>query len=198
VTPDNNFFFVHGGCSNAGGRLNDLWRFDLANRSWLKLANAPGPGRGGPALCYHEGKLYRFGGFDGKREIGGSVDVYDLEKDEWAVDDSEIVPPPRSVCALVPVKAQGKGWMLVTVGGEGRPSGKGHEAAGKFWDDVWAYDVVNGGWEKAAVDGEDLGSRGWFAAAPRAGGEEGFVIHGGIGEDNERIGDALAVELNVN
>ncbi|CAK7269887.1 hypothetical protein SEPCBS119000_003800 [Sporothrix epigloea] len=50
-------------------------------------------------------------------------------------------PGNRSVSSLEAISA-GSGWeYLILALGERSPSGSGHEAAGKFWSDVWAFQV---------------------------------------------------------
>lgn len=79
-------FFVHGGCLADGERTNDLWAFDVRTRTWTELPAAPGPARGGAAICISKSRLFRFGGFDGQNELGGQIDFLHLEVETF--DDS--------------------------------------------------------------------------------------------------------------
>ncbi|CAF9924786.1 MAG: hypothetical protein GOMPHAMPRED_003708 [Gomphillus americanus] len=151
---------IHGGCL-AQGRTADIWSFDVKARFWSKLPDAPGPARGGTALAISRSRLYRFGGFDGEKEIGGQIDFIDLAKDvfddkggrgEYSVTlksgkwDSISIPPghgpePRSVAGLHPITTgQGRNYLVLVLG-EKTPSSSGHESAGEFFDDVWAFQV---------------------------------------------------------
>ncbi|KAI0479738.1 hypothetical protein F4859DRAFT_513238 [Xylaria cf. heliscus] len=76
-------FVVHAGCLADGTRTSDVWAFDVHARTWKQLPDAPGPARGGTALAIAKGRLYRFGGFDGERELGGQLDVLQLALDEF-------------------------------------------------------------------------------------------------------------------
>ncbi|KAI0521839.1 hypothetical protein F5B22DRAFT_505935 [Xylaria bambusicola] len=76
-------FFIHAGCLADGTRTSDVWAFDVHARTWKQLPNAPGPARGGTALALAKSRLYRFGGFDGTRELGGQLDVLHLGLDEF-------------------------------------------------------------------------------------------------------------------
>ncbi|KAI6784214.1 Epithiospecifier protein-like protein [Emericellopsis cladophorae] len=78
-------FIVHGGCLANGERTNDMWAFDVRTRTWTELPAAPGPARGGTAICISKSRLFRFGGFDGQNEIGGQLDFIHLEVE--AFDD---------------------------------------------------------------------------------------------------------------
>lgn len=72
-------FFVHGGILASGDRTNDIWAFDVRARTWTELPAAPGPARGGSAICISKSRLFRFGGHDGEQEIGGQLDFIQLE-----------------------------------------------------------------------------------------------------------------------
>ncbi|KAI1476240.1 hypothetical protein F4774DRAFT_243165 [Daldinia eschscholtzii] len=76
-------FIIHGGCTADGGRTGDVWAFDVRSRTWKELPAAPGPARGGAALALAKSRLYRFGGYDGKEELGGQLDVLELALDEF-------------------------------------------------------------------------------------------------------------------
>ncbi|KAI4249303.1 MAG: hypothetical protein L6R40_000761 [Gallowayella cf. fulva] len=153
--------FIHGGCT-ASGRLNDLWGFDVAARTWSPFPDAPGAARGGSSLTFTQNRLYRFGGFNGKVELGGQIDYLDLNtitfddqggKGELAVVSAtgkwETVPSipaspmpgNRSVAGLQPVTTgQGRNYLVLFLG-EKDASSKGHEGAGRFWDDVWSFQL---------------------------------------------------------
>ncbi|CEJ91666.1 hypothetical protein VHEMI07364 [[Torrubiella] hemipterigena] len=159
-------FIIHGGCLAGGDRTCDIWAFDIASRKWLEIPAAPGPARGGTSITIHQSRLYRFGGFDGKTEIGGQLDFLDIEtemfedgrrktegvirpKGGWqsvvatseASSDGEVDawPSPRSVSSLEVVPVPGGRDYLVVSFGETAPSSEGHAGAGKFLRDIWAY-----------------------------------------------------------
>ncbi|CAJ2502866.1 Uu.00g102600.m01.CDS01 [Anthostomella pinea] len=76
-------FIIHGGCLADGSRTSDVWAFDVRSCTWKELPSAPGPARGGAALAIAKSRLYRFGGFDGEKELGGQLDVLELSLDEF-------------------------------------------------------------------------------------------------------------------
>ncbi|MCJ1438583.1 hypothetical protein MMC27_007973 [Xylographa pallens] len=152
--------FVHGGCP-ASGRLADVWAFDVAARTWMRYADAPGASRGGPCLTFTQNRLYRFGGFDGEHEIGGHVDYLEVAvntfndkggqgelsvfaSSQWktiSFPEGMQSPGNRSVAGLHPITTgQGRNYLLLFLG-ERDPSSKGHEGAGMFWDDVWSFQL---------------------------------------------------------
>ena len=163
-TPDleaHGTIFIHGGCP-ASGRLADLWSFDVAASSWSKYPDAPGPPRGGPTLTLAQSRLYRFGGFDGKSELGGQIDYLEislptfddqsgkgelslsLRNGKWesvVFGKDSAGPGDRSVAGLHPITTgQGRNYLILFLG-ERDASSKGHEGAGKFWGDVWAFQL---------------------------------------------------------
>ncbi|MCJ1367272.1 hypothetical protein MMC16_006404 [Acarospora aff. strigata] len=165
-TPDeeaHGTIFIHAGCL-ASGRTSDTWAFDIASQTWSQYPEAPGPARGGASLTFAQNRLYRYGGFDGERELGGQIEYLDLlvatfndqsgkgelaltprsgkwETITFAADADAPVPGNRSVAGLQPVNTgQGRSFLLLFLG-EQDPSDKGHEAAGKFWDDVWSFQL---------------------------------------------------------
>lgn len=250
-------FFIHGGCLANGERTNDIWAFNVHTRQWSELPSAPGPARGGSAICISKSRLFRFGGFDGEREIGEQLDFIHLEVEtfddkgakgevsirarggwqtilennvdasstEIPIEPAQKWPAPRSVASLHNVTI-GNGYeYLVLAFGEGSPSAEGHEGAGKFFSDVWLFQVPPLGMTSASVtaamwqamgrktgegkwtrvdltaedddndDGEPV-ARGWLASAPLGELEENSIlIWGGLGENNQRIGDGYILRL---
>lgn len=190
-------FFVHAGCP-AKGRLSDLWKFDVDERSWTQAPDAPAPQRGGTSIAYSSGKIYRMNGFDGTTEQGGSIDVFDISANTWSTEtfkaDGNDGPEARSVCVLLPVHL-GRKDKLLTLFGERDPSSLGHAGAGKMLSDVWIYDITEKWWTQLHPEGPSghPDPRGWFDADviknPNSSGNDSVVIHGGLGEDNERLTD---------
>ncbi|EMT63349.1 Nitrile-specifier protein 5 [Fusarium odoratissimum] len=250
-------FFIHAGCLASGERANDIWAFNVHDRTWTELPAAPGPARGGSAICVSKTRLFRFGGFDGQSELGGQLDFLHLEvetfddrgtKGEVAVrarggwqtilesdpnadsteihaEPAQIWPEPRSVASLEAITSGAGYEYLVLTMGERDPSSEGHEGAGKFLNDVWAFQVPplgmtaasvtaamwqavgrktgEGKWTKLDLEPYDddnsdemPAARGWLASAPMGELEEsGILIWGGLGEDNERLGDGWILRV---
>lgn len=158
-------FFIHAGCP-ATGRTNDIWGFDVASRTWKEFPKAPGNPRGGTSIVAAGNKIWRYGGFNGQGEEGGQVDVIEFVVDTF--DDNVVVggpqeeialsaagdwrtmdfkekhlefPGARSVSGLHVVNAGMGREYLILIMGEREPSTDGHNAAGKFWTDVWAFQL---------------------------------------------------------
>lgn len=191
-----NTLYVHAGCPESG-RLSDLWAFNVVSRAWTELEHAPDPPRGGTSIAFSNKKLYRMNGFDGKQEQGGSVDVYYPIENRWASisykPDGQDGPTSRSVGALVAVEILAKEY-LVTLFGEHNPSSLGHQGAGKMLGDVWAFDINEKAWnEVKIVSGNLPTARGWFDADLVD--VDKILVHGGLDESNERLGDVWALSL---
>jgi hypothetical protein len=139
-------------------------------------------------------------GFDGIREQGGTLDVYAPDAYTWSSifyePDGVSGPEPRSVSALVAVKVHGKDFLL-TLFGERDPSKLGHAGAGKMLGDVWAFDLECEKWCKVKSNGNVPCPRGWFGAdvVQEGNGNHGVVVHGGLAEDNSRLGDVWKLQF---
>ncbi|KAF5380288.1 hypothetical protein D9757_007978 [Collybiopsis confluens] len=190
--------FIHAGCPEKG-RLPDVWTFNLDHNKWSRLPDAPSAARGGTSIAYHSGILYRMHGFDGQKEIGGEIDTLDVQSGKWTTTtsftaDGINAPEPRSVSALCILDG-----YIVTLFGETDPSALGHAGAGKMLGNVWAYSLQAKKWTKMDWEGEGPKPRGWFAAdlVPGGGkdGKSAVVVHGGLAEDNSRLGDIWKLEL---
>lgn len=181
-------------------RFNDTWAFDVASRTWKQLPDGPAPPRGGPAVAFAQGKLWRFGGFDGNRELGGQLDFLDMRAPrEWSsvpVPDGQ-GPGPRCVAGMQLMTAAGGREYLVVFGGERAPSAQGHAGAGRFWGDVWAYALgEEAGWRQVETDDtEKMGERGWFASAGGIRGGSAVLLWGGLNAQNRREDDGWLLSL---
>ncbi|KAL8939408.1 MAG: hypothetical protein Q9216_003373 [Gyalolechia sp. 2 TL-2023] len=153
--------FIHGGCT-ASGRLKDVWGFDVAARTWSPFPDPPGEARGGSSLTFTQDRLYRFGGFDGKVQLGGQIDYLDMvtttfhdqggrgelavtsATGKWqtvAPESSSPMPGNRSGAGLHPVTTgQGRNYLILFLG-EKNSSSDGDKGVGKFWDDVWSFQL---------------------------------------------------------
>lgn len=196
-----NTIYIHAGCPEKG-RLSDLWSFNVESATWTELPAAPPPARGGAsiAVCRRRRKLYRMNGFDGTAEQGGAIDVFDLDAHAWTTipfnPDGRNGPEPRSVGALVVVKVEGKDF-LVTLFGERDPSSLGHAGAGKMLADVWAFDLAREEWTRVKTGDDAPAPRGWFGAdvAQDQSGKDAVIVHGGLAEDNSRLGDVWSLQF---
>lgn len=204
--------FIHAGCPKTG-RLNDLWAFDVASRTWAELPEAPGKPRGGTSLAISNDQkiVYRFGGFNGQGEEGGQIDYLHLDLGEarlsakggWDsfvfAEENTARPGNRSVAGVQAItsKADGQDYLIVFLG-ERDPSSQGHAGAGKFWSDVWSFPLSATGerkWEEVRVEGTEgvPGERGWFPSVTSDNGE--IVLWGGLNGLNERLDNGWILKI---
>ncbi|WVW85903.1 hypothetical protein I302_107941 [Kwoniella bestiolae CBS 10118] len=207
-TTSDKHLIVHAGCGDSStGRLKDTWSFEVSTSEWSKLPGAPGDSRGGSSIAILGDSLWRFGGFNGKTEVGGTIDYlnYLAPQPEWKSitfgdlaglgrDDSTQLassassPGARSVAGLQAVNGR-----LIVIGGEGKPSlTGGHDAAGNFWDDIWSFDPAEETWVQLNP-WESMEARGWFPSDVTEDGA--IVVWGGINSKNERLGDGWVLRL---
>ncbi|KAK3325829.1 hypothetical protein B0H66DRAFT_140209 [Apodospora peruviana] len=66
-------------------------------------------------------------------------------------EEEDVWPGARSVAAMGAVTVGGGREYLVLIMGERDPSNDGHNAAGKFWDDVWTFQVSAQGGTAASL-----------------------------------------------
>lgn len=206
--PELGKIFIHAGCP-ASGRETDLWSFDIQSKSWTKLDNAPAAARGGPGFTYALGKLWRYGGFDGKNEIGGQLDYIDISRDseetaaKWqsVKFDEGKCPGARSVTGLQVVHIKDEPFLVAYLG-ERDASNLGHAGAGVFWNDIWALaltregEIASESWEKCEIEskGEELPERGWFASDLV--GKDQVLVYGGLNARNERESDGVLLSFS--
>jgi N-acetylneuraminic acid mutarotase len=200
ASDGNETIYLHAGCP-AQGRLSDLWSFHLPTHRWKELEPAPGPPRGGSSTTFSGEQLYRMNGFDGTTEQGGNVDIYDINAGTWSsfpfTPDGNAGPEPRSVSCLLAVDIHGNS-SLVAMFGEQDPSSLGHEGAGKMLGDVWVFDIKSETWKqvRAHPGEEEPAARGWLGAdVVRDSTKAAIVVHGGLNESNQRLGDVWLLEI---
>ncbi|KAK6348114.1 hypothetical protein TWF718_005929 [Orbilia javanica] len=196
--------YIHAGCPESG-RLSDLWSYSPKENVWVKLPDAPGVSRGGSSIsCFEESQsrttnIARMNGYSGTEEVGGIIDIYSPHTHSWekvVFEPNGIEGPgPRSVGTLLTVKIEGKQYLL-TMFGEGKPSPLGHAGAGRMWDDAWVFDIEEKSWQKVEWETVGPAPRGWFDAdVVVVEGKDGVVLHGGLAEDNERLGDVWLLKF---
>lgn len=72
----------------------------------------------------------------------------------------DVWPGPRSVASMAALSVGGGREYIVLMLGERDPSNNGHAAAGKFWDDVWVFQVPPQGMSAASLSDAVVGAVG--------------------------------------
>jgi hypothetical protein len=148
VDPARARVYLFGGRS-PGGFLDDLWELDTAQSTWRRFESRGPAARSGASLIVEPGteRLILFGGYSSNR-YGQMRWFNDLWVHEpgggWRREYSPNPPPPRAWhAALVH-----QGAMLVLAGFSVPATG-----LGLHLQDVWALDLANLAWRRAATDG---------------------------------------------
>ncbi|KAL7531130.1 hypothetical protein ACHAWF_003645 [Thalassiosira exigua] len=178
--------YMFGGCG-AGGRMNDLWKFDTVGKMWVSLGSSHVlRGRGGPnILCLSGGdkadnvKIAIVAGFAGEETNDGHIFI----NNSWEAKGMNGLAEmrKRSVCCFGSLLEQNK---CIIFGGEVDPSNKGHEGAGGFEKDLVLLDRSSGALVEVMKpkEGETWpGARGWADAAVSG---NTFYVFGGLAGDD--------------
>ena len=203
--------YVFGGCS-CTGRLADLHVFDPATKTWETLPSPPNlEGRGGATLEAFQSSdgdlsLALFSGFEGKE----SKDylTYSIANQQWTVHTSPESMEKRSVCSSFTArlnKGQKEGKeeeeVMIVYGGETAPSERGHEGAGNFSEEVFAFTAKGDVTQVALKNSSDKSSnpvpRGWASGAALS--DQCGVFYGGLTGSDEnpvRLSDLWVLQLS--
>jgi hypothetical protein len=197
--------YVFGGCGT-NGRLNDLHKFDIPNKTWYNLGSSSLlRGRGGPnVIPIASGqKIAIVAGFAGEETNDGHV--FDLENTAWHEKATDLEKlRPRSVCVSGSFPSCG---VSVIFGGEVDPSDRGHEGAGGFANDIVVLDETTGALQETILPPPSNqesapwpGPRGWSdaASADLGNGSGQLYLFGGLSGDDtnpRRLDDLWKLEV---
>jgi hypothetical protein len=143
--------------------------------------------------------LLRFGGFNGE-ELGDSIEVFDPSTNSWTSRPFNFGPAKRSVSIFVPHPLHPDTKAIVLFG-EKSPSSGGHNAAGKFWSDIWVYDYPDDQWEQIEFENPHIlteGGLGWSSGVTDLMDQaKRVLIWGGLDQLNERIGLGWSIQFMI-
>lgn len=197
--------YVFGGCGPSG-RLADLHRFNLGDKTWHDLgASHLLRGRGGANLLTLASghALGVVAGFSGEETNDGHC--FDIDEGKW--DDEPLTESlrrmrPRSVCVSGSFPSLG---VALIFGGEVNPSDRGHEGAGGFENDVVLLEEKSGSYLETIVASKSdpwPKTRGWSDGATLVADEATghlFVFGGLSGDDAnpQRLGDLWRLDVQA-
>jgi hypothetical protein len=150
------YLFGGAGSTDFTTQFNDLWRYDPAARSFVKVepANAPPPARHAHVAAAAEGKLFVLFGLNRQRGVLNDIWSFDPATNLWQQRPS--LPGDRrtdSKTNLIPGTPPGRIYTSITsVTGLGDPPPvlfivfAGIDDAGEPVGDTWAYSVREGVW----------------------------------------------------
>ena len=196
--------YVFGGCG-ANGRMADLYRFDLDDKTWHNMGASLLRGRGGANLITlsSERMLAVVAGFCGEESNDGQR--FNLVANSWdenLLTDALQGMRPRSVCVSGSFPSVG---VSLIFGGEVDPSERGHEGAGGFENDVVILQEDSGKYLetiKASSSGPWPEKRGWSdgASLDDGNGTGHLFIFGGLSGDDSnpsRLDDLWRVDVQA-
>jgi hypothetical protein len=198
--------YIFGGCGAEHGRLADLHRFDVIDKTWRNLGASLLRGRGGANLIsLSSGKiLAAIAGFSGEETSDGHR--FELASGKWEenlmVEELQDLRP-RSVCVSGSFPSVG---VALIFGGEVDPSDRGHEGAGGFENDITVLDEKTGAFkETIKASGSPEGTawpeaRGWSDATSvdDGNGKASLFMFGGLAGDDTnpaRLDDLWRLDL---
>ena len=159
-TTDRTILF---GGSNRNGKFDDTWAFDLASKSWTKLATSSGPSaRDRSQMVYNSaaGDIILFGGSD------ASEDRNDL----WAFDAKSKAWTELKPAGVLPQARQGHSMVYEPNTGRVLVFGGLSDDTGELLNDLWAYDLATNAWTLLTPPGSlpagrQLASMSYFPAS---------------------------------
>lgn len=176
VDAEGRFAYLFGG-RDGGKEFDDLWRYDLENDSWEKLApggNGPQPRFGHSAVWVDGQGLIVFAGQKGV-EFFGDLWLFDPDKGKWSkLPDDGSAPKARYGSCMV-VGRDGRLWIS-----------HGFTFSGRF-DDTRAYNLNSERWASIAPGGRRPGERCLHDCFTSASGE--LVLYGGQDNSQRALGD---------
>lgn len=169
--PGEDATYLFGGGSDAGGLLNEMWKWSPDDRSWTAVTYAsqtnPIPRYDGAMReVVPGGPLYLFGGFGDGTYLGDTWS-FDTATAEWTRIDAT-GPAGRRVPWMV-AEPNGEGFY-VAFGTYGFQPGEVHS-------DLWRFDLASASWEDMTLADGPPG-RGFSQWLPGGSGDIGLVLGG--------------------
>ncbi|KAG6541331.1 hypothetical protein Mapa_017273 [Marchantia paleacea] len=191
---DRKQLYTFGGCGK-GGRLNDLWVYDINSAKWEAQPTPPPSSncvpRGGPGLAVVNGAVWVIFGFNG----GELRDIHRFDLDENSWEEVEVTGDKPSGRSVFGSSAVGK--YIIIYGGEVDPSDQGHLGAGAFSSEVYVLNTEDRVWSKPDVtieEGNNPGARGWYAFSSYG---NSLLVYGGNSDSNDRLDDMFVLTLKL-
>ena len=157
-------FYVFGGVNQSEEVSNRLYIFDIENQHWTKneFDEKVVPPRTGHSMSIIGKKLVVFGGF-AKGVFSNTIYIYNIEENSWESNEKSendnvlleegghenvenissvgMCPEPRINHSQVSINTS-----ILIYGGVDKD--------GKYFDDMWTFDIMNKSWQKIEINGE--------------------------------------------
>ncbi|KXJ69261.1 hypothetical protein RP20_CCG028040 [Aedes albopictus] len=186
-----NSMYVFGGASSYDTTFNDLWRFDLSRREWIRpisMGTYPSPKAGASLVCY-KGRLVLFGGWRHSYApfqlctLFDELHLYNIADNRWTIHNLAFGPPPMTGHSATVHRNK----MIVFGGYQ-----KTMENLGTS-NDIWVLDLEKLVWKRPQVS--DVKPPARYGQFQMAVGEDHILILGGTGGVNRIFNDAWLLDM---
>uniref|UniRef100_A0A182PJE3 F-box domain-containing protein n=1 Tax=Anopheles epiroticus TaxID=199890 RepID=A0A182PJE3_9DIPT len=186
-----NSMYVFGGASSCDTTFNDLWKFDLSRREWIRpisMGTYPSPKAGASLVC-HNDLLILYGGWRHAYTpfhmctLIDELHVYNIAENRWTIHNQAFGPPPMTGHSATVHHNQ-----MILFGGYQ----KNMESL-RTSNDIWVLDLERLVWKKPAVS--DLKPAPRYGQFQMAIGEDHILVLGGTGGVNRVFNDAWLLDM---
>lgn len=186
--------YIFGGGSSTATTFNDLWRFDLSKREWIRplsMGTYPSPKACASIVCRNN-CLILFGGFRHPSSyppyqpwrLFNEIHVYNIIENRWTVNTPADGPPPMTGHSATIHKHR-----MIVFGGF-----QITDAATSNSNDIWCLNLDNYTWTKPLISNVKPPPRyGQFQIALN---DDNFLMMGGCGGPNNMFSDAWRLDMS--
>ncbi|XP_055953761.1 F-box only protein 42-like isoform X2 [Argiope bruennichi] len=190
-----NSMYIFGGCTTANTTFNDLWRFDLGSRCWIRpLATGTyPPPKACATLVSHSDNLVLFGGWTHTApyplhqvwRVFNQIHIYNTTTNRWTqVTTASSCPPMAGHSATV------HGDVMVVFGGVQKQICDGPFVS---TNDVWTLDLKSYKWQKQVTSNDPPPARYGHSQIPID--KDHLLIVGGCGGPNMLYSDIWLLKM---
>jgi len=184
--------YIFGGCTSSNTTFNDLWRFDLASRQWIRplaTGNYPSPKACATMVAYKE-TLILFGGYTHPTpyplhqaaRFFNQLHVYDPATNRWAhLNTIGYSPPP-----VAGHSASIIGNRMIIFGGS--------HGLGSRTNEVWVLDLEEAAWSRVEIGGCQPSAR--YGQTQIVVDDDHILIIGGCGGANTLYSDVWLLDMS--
>ncbi|XP_041377823.1 F-box only protein 42-like isoform X2 [Gigantopelta aegis] len=184
--------YVFGGCTLSNTTFNDLWRFDLATRQWIRplaMGSYPSP-KACASMVVYKDSLVLFGGWSHPTPFPlhqadrffNELHMYNPESNRWIQLNSVSASVPEPVAGHSVSIVEDR---MVVFGGSHVP------AAGS--NDVWVFDFEYLSWKQQPIAGPRPNMR--YGQSQTTIDDKHILILGGCGGPNQIFNDIWLLAL---
>ena len=163
----NSSYYIFGGVNQSEEVSNSLYKYLIEDQRWTKYTYDENviPPRTGHSMSLVGDKIVIFGGF-AKGIFYNSVYIYDIKENAWdnsvkGENDNELLEEGQEVIEKnyeenenVPLPEPRINHSQVTIKENTILIYGGVDKDGKYFDDMWTYDIISKFWQKVEINGE--------------------------------------------